>query len=49
MTPEDAVDVLFALTSFETFDALARGGRRPADVTRLVQRLALAGIRGVDG
>jgi AcrR family transcriptional regulator len=49
MTPEDAVDVLFALTSFETFDALARGGRRPADVTRLVQRLALAAIRGVDG
>ena len=48
MTPEDAVDALFALTSFETFDALARGGRRPADVTRLVRRLARSVVREVD-
>jgi AcrR family transcriptional regulator len=38
---DDAVDALFALTSFETYDSLARGGRRPADVARLIQRLAL--------
>jgi AcrR family transcriptional regulator len=40
--PEDVVDVLFAITSFETFDALARGKRRPEDVARLIQGLALA-------
>lgn len=41
---EDLVDVLFALTSFETFDALARGKRRPDDVAVLVRRLALAAL-----
>ncbi len=41
----DAVDILFMLTSFETFDALARGKRRPQDVAALVQRLALATLR----
>ena len=41
MAVEDVVDLLFALTSFETYDSLSRGGRRPADVTRLIQRLAL--------
>jgi AcrR family transcriptional regulator len=43
---DDIVDTLFTLTSFETFDSLARGKRRPADVTSLVLRLALAAIRG---
>ncbi|HEV8610258.1 MAG TPA: TetR/AcrR family transcriptional regulator [Thermoanaerobaculia bacterium] len=43
---DDAVDTLFTLTSFETFDSLARGKRRPPDVTALVHRLALAAIRG---
>jgi len=47
MSIEDAVDLLFALTSFEMFDALARGGRRPADVARLVQRLARAALREI--
>jgi AcrR family transcriptional regulator len=42
---DDSVDVLFALTSFETFDSLARGKRRPADVAALLQRVALAAIR----
>jgi AcrR family transcriptional regulator len=37
---DDAVDTLHALTSFETFDELARGRRRPAHVTALLQRLA---------
>ena len=37
----DAVDVLFTLTSFETFDALARG-RSPRAVAGLVQRVALS-------
>ena len=41
---EDLVDVLFALTSFETFDALARGKRRPDEVAVLVRRLALAAL-----
>jgi AcrR family transcriptional regulator len=42
---DDVVDALFALTSFETFDSLARGKRRPQDVSGLVQRLALAVLR----
>jgi len=42
---DDVVDVLFTLTSFETFDSLARGKRRPPDVAALVHRLALAAIR----
>ncbi len=41
----DAVDILFMLTSFETFDALARGKRRPQDVAALLQSLALATLR----
>jgi hypothetical protein len=41
---DDVVDTLFTLTSFETFDSLARGKRRSADVTALVQRLALAAV-----
>jgi AcrR family transcriptional regulator len=43
---DDVVDLLFTLTSFETFDSLARGKRRSKDVTALVQRLALAVVRG---
>lgn len=42
MPIDDVVDILFTLTSFETFDALARGRRRPEDVATLVQRLASA-------
>jgi AcrR family transcriptional regulator len=45
MSFEDVVDVLFTLTSFETFDALTRGKRRPRDVASLIQRLALAALR----
>ena len=41
---DDVVDTLFTLTSFETFDSLARGKRRPADVAALVQRVALAAV-----
>lgn len=41
---DDVVDTLFTLTSFETFDSLARGKRRSADVMALVQRLALAAV-----
>jgi AcrR family transcriptional regulator len=40
----EAVDVLHALTSFETFDALAGAGRSPDDVVPLVQRLARAAL-----
>ena len=39
---EDVVDLLFAITAFETFDALARGKRRPEEVARLIQGLARA-------
>jgi AcrR family transcriptional regulator len=37
---DDVVDLLFALTSFETFDALARGKRRPPDVAELLTHFA---------
>jgi hypothetical protein len=43
---DDVVDTLFTLTSFETFDSLARGKRRPKEVAVLVHRLALAAVRG---
>lgn len=46
---DDAVDLIFALTSFETFDALARGKRRPEDVALLVRRLALAVVGQTEG
>jgi AcrR family transcriptional regulator len=36
---DEAVDVVHALTSFETFDALAGATRRPEQVTALVQCL----------
>lgn len=41
---DDVVDTLFTVTSFETFDSLARGKRRPKDVAALVQRLALCAV-----
>ena len=41
----DVVDTLFTLTSFETFDSLARRKRRPKDVAALVHRMALAAVR----
>jgi hypothetical protein len=40
---DDAVDVLHALTSFETFDALATGDRSQDRTTALVTML----VRGV--
>lgn len=47
--PADAlaemIDVLFTLTSFETFDALAGSAKTPADVAPVVLRL----VRGVLG
>jgi hypothetical protein len=43
---DDVIDTLFTLTSFETFDSLARGKRRPKDVAGLVDRLARAAVRG---
>jgi AcrR family transcriptional regulator len=49
-TPKAAartVDVLYTLTSFETFDTLAGEARTPADVTPIVARLARAAL-GVD-
>jgi AcrR family transcriptional regulator len=42
------VDVLYTLTSFETFDTLAGDARTPEEVTPVVQRLARAAI-GVEG
>jgi AcrR family transcriptional regulator len=39
---EEAVTVLYMLTSFESFDALAGDFRSPADVVLLVQRVAHA-------
>jgi len=40
--PDETIDVLFTLTSFQTFDTLAGAARTPADVTPLVLRLARA-------
>ncbi len=37
----DAVDLLFTLTSFETFDSLAGAARKPAAVAPIVLRAAL--------
>jgi AcrR family transcriptional regulator len=48
---EEAIDLLFTLSSFETFDTLAGPARTPEDVTPVVQRLAKAalGIAGIAG
>ena len=40
----DVIDVLFTLTSFETFDTLAGSAKVPEAVTPLVQHLARAAI-----
>lgn len=37
---DDAVDLLYLLTSFATYDTLAAAGRSPRQVTKLLQRLA---------
>ncbi|HVH68265.1 MAG TPA: helix-turn-helix domain-containing protein [Gemmatimonadales bacterium] len=42
--PGETVDVLFVLTAFETFDALAGPGRKPSDVARIVLWLARASL-----
>jgi AcrR family transcriptional regulator len=44
---DEAVDILFTLTSFESFDSLAGPERSPEAVTPLVQRLARA-VLGLD-
>jgi len=41
---DEMVDVLFTLTSFETFDTLAGPDRSPVDVAPLVDRLARAAL-----
>jgi len=41
---DDAVDLLFVLTSFETFDALAGDARTADDVTRMLQPLARVAV-----
>jgi AcrR family transcriptional regulator len=41
---DEAADLLYTLTSFETFDALAGDARTPEDITRLLRRLALAAL-----
>jgi AcrR family transcriptional regulator len=40
----DAIDMLFAVTGFETFDTLAGQDRTPASVVPLVQHLARAAL-----
>lgn len=40
----DVIDVLFTLTSFETFDTLASSGKTPEAVVPLVQHLARAAV-----
>lgn len=42
---QPALDLLFTLTSFETFDTLADHGRGPEETVRLIQRLALAALQ----
>jgi AcrR family transcriptional regulator len=43
-TMDEAVDLLYTLTSFETFDTLAGASRTPQEVTPQVQRLARASL-----
>jgi AcrR family transcriptional regulator len=42
---EESVDLLFLLTSFTTYDALAQPGRSHSEVTRIIQRLAHLALR----
>jgi hypothetical protein len=44
---DETVDVLFTVTSFETFDALAGSANTPADMAPVVLRLA-RGVLGLD-
>jgi AcrR family transcriptional regulator len=44
-TMDEAVDLLYTLTSFETFDTLAGGTRTPQDVAPQVQRLVRAALK----
>jgi AcrR family transcriptional regulator len=44
--PEETLDVLLTLTSFETFDSLAGERRTPGEVTPLVRRLVF-GVLGL--
>lgn len=44
--PRDVVDILHMLTSFETYDGLARGRRTDARVVRVLSALALAAAAG---
>ncbi|HET7641247.1 MAG TPA: TetR/AcrR family transcriptional regulator, partial [Ktedonobacteraceae bacterium] len=43
-TRDEIVDVLFTLTSFETFDSLAGSAHSPQEVVPVVQKLARAAI-----
>ena len=43
--PDDVIDALHTLTSFETYDALARNGRTRLRVARLLVEIALAVVR----
>lgn len=43
-TAQEAVDTLFMLTSFESFEALARPGRSPEEIARILIRLARAAL-----
>jgi AcrR family transcriptional regulator len=45
---EETIDVLFTLTSFHTFDALAGPSKSPAEVAPVVLRLA-RGVLGLEG
>jgi len=45
----EAIDVLFTLTSFPTFDDLAGDTRTPEDVIPIVRRLARAALGARDG
>jgi hypothetical protein len=40
----DTVDVLHTLTSFESYDALLRGGRSRDSATRIIRHLAAAAL-----
>lgn len=48
---DETADILHALTSFETYDALARRGRSTRDVERIIRRLVAATLsaQGLSG
>lgn len=45
--PEQIVDAIHVLTSFETYDALAAAGRSPAQIAATIKRAAAALLREV--